>query len=447
MPKDKTNILIIGAGKGGKLLIELFYNSGTVNIIGVVDINKDAAGIQLANKLGIPTASDYREFLGNKEIDEIINVTASETVQEELLNRKPSRVEVIGGHSAKLIWNLIEERKRIEDALSWELKVNSAIAELSSAILVEQSFSIDDISHIVLEHAKRLTKSMFGYVGYIDPNTRCLVSVTLTRDIWDKCQVRDKDIIFEKFRGLWGWVLDNKEPLLTNRPSEDPRSTGIPHGHIPITRFLSAPAMIGENLVGQIALANSEHDYTDRDRQLIIRFASIYAIAIQRKWTEEKLYYLSMHDSLTEIYNRSYFEQEMRRVEGGRYSSAGIVVCDIDGLKRINDTLGHQSGDEILRASAQVIKESFRKSDVVARIGGDEFAVIIPDADNDSVNNACLRTRDAISEYNSNHPDLQLSISIGYAVSDKQPLKMYEIFKEADNNMYKDKIIRGKKRA
>jgi len=445
MPDSKTNILIVGAGKGGKLLIELFYNSGTVNIQGVVDTNTDAPGMLLARELGIPTATSYRKFLDNKELNEVINVTASKSVQEDLLSRKPVHVEVIGGHSAKLIWELIEERRRMEDALSWELKVNAAIAELSSAILVEQSFSIDDISHIVLEHARRLTRSVFGYVGFIDPNTRCLVSTTLTRDIWEKCHISDKRIIFEKFSGLWGWVLDNKKPLLTNKPSEDPRSAGIPEGHIPIKKFLSAPALIGENLVGQIALANSKNDYTDRDLQLIIRFASIYAIAVQRKWSEEKLFYLSMHDALTELYNRSYFEQEMHRIEEGRYQSAGIVVCDIDGLKRINDTSGHQAGDEILRASAKVIKESFRRSDVVARIGGDEFAVIIPNADQDSVSNACSRTRDAVSEYNSHHP-LPLSISMGYAVSDKTPFKMYELFKEADNKMYQDKILQGKKR-
>jgi diguanylate cyclase (GGDEF)-like protein len=447
MPAGKTNILIVGAGKGGKLLIELFYNSETVNIQGVIDINTDAPGMRLAREIGIPTATNYREFLDNKELDEIINVTASELVQEDLLKRKPFHVEVIGGHSAKLIWELIEERRRIESILSWELKVNAAIAELSSAILVEQSFSIDDISHVVSEHARRLTESTFGYVGYIDPHTRCFVSTTLTRDIWEKCHVTDKRIIFEKFSGLWGWVLDNKAPLLTNSPSEDPRSTGIPDGHIPIERFLSAPALIGENLVGQIALANSKRDYTDRDLQLITRFASIYAIAVQRKWSEEKLFYLSMHDALTELYNRSYFEQEMRRVEESRYRSAGIVVCDIDGLKHINDTLGHPAGDEILKASARVIKDSFRRSDVVARIGGDEFAVIIPNADLDSVGKACLRTKDAVSEYNTHHPDLPLSISIGYAVSEKTPFKIYELFKEADNKMYQDKIRRGKKRS
>ena len=125
-----------------------------------------------------------------------------------------------------------------------------------------------------------------------------------------------------------------------------------------------------------------------------------------------------MHDVLTELYNRSYFEQEMRRIEEGRYQSAGIVVCDIDGLKRINDTLGHQAGDEILRASAKVIKESFRRSDVVARIGGDEFAVIIPNAGLDSVGNACSRTRDAVSEYMNS--SIQIDIFVLEKVSRQQ---------------------------
>jgi diguanylate cyclase (GGDEF)-like protein len=338
------------------------------------------------------------------------------------------------------------ERKRAEEALEWELKFNTAIADLASALLAEHLFSIDEISNLVLEHARKLTKSIFGYVGYIDQDTKRLVSVTLTKDIWDKCNVKDKAFVFEKFSGLWGWVLNNKQPLLTNSPSEDPRSTGIPPGHIPINRFLSAPAMIGENLVGQIALANSERDYTERDLSFIIRLASLYAIAVQRKWSEEKLYYLSMHDALTGLYNRSYFEQEMQRIEEGRFKSVGIVVCDIDGLKLINDTLGHQSGDELLKASAKVIKESFRKGDVVARIGGDEFAVIIPNADKDTVKKACLRTRDTISEYNSKHSDLPMSISIGYAFSNKPPLKMYNLFKKADNSMYKEKLRQGKRR-
>jgi PAS domain S-box-containing protein len=117
MSEGTTNILVVGAGKGGSLLTNSFHKSETVNILGVVDINADAPGIKLAKELGIPTATNFKEFLNIKELDEIINVTGSREVQEELLKLKPLDVEVIGGHSAKLIWDVIEERKLIEKEL------------------------------------------------------------------------------------------------------------------------------------------------------------------------------------------------------------------------------------------------------------------------------------------------------------------------------------------
>ena len=181
----------------------------------------------------------------------------------------------------------IQERKGAVEALSWEASMNAALAELSSALILPKP--IEDISWMVLEHAKHLTLSGFGYVGFIDPDTGYLVSVTMTRDIWDTCHVADKEIIFKKFSGLWGWVLENRKPLLTNAPAQEPMSSGTPPGHIPISRFISVPAILGDNLVGQIALANSERDYTEHDLTFMKRLATLYAIAIQRNQAEEKL--------------------------------------------------------------------------------------------------------------------------------------------------------------
>jgi PAS domain S-box-containing protein len=181
----------------------------------------------------------------------------------------------------------ITMRKQTEAALAWESSVNAAIAELSSVLI--QTTSIDDIAVIVLEHARSLTGSTFGYVGYIDSQTGYLICPTMTRDIWESCQVADKDIVFKTFVGLWGWVLKNRQPLLTNTPQQDPRSTGIPAGHLPIKRFISVPAMIDDNLVGQIALANAEQDYTRRDLILLERLAALYALAVQRKRADDKL--------------------------------------------------------------------------------------------------------------------------------------------------------------
>ncbi|NQT32288.1 MAG: PAS domain S-box protein [Candidatus Omnitrophica bacterium] len=116
--KDKTvNVLIVGAGKGGTAFIELFKGSDKVKISGVVDINDDAPGIRLAKELNIPHSNDCRTFFEKKELDEIINVTGSRAVQEELLNNKPENVEVIGGHSAKLMWGFFDEYTQSETAL------------------------------------------------------------------------------------------------------------------------------------------------------------------------------------------------------------------------------------------------------------------------------------------------------------------------------------------
>ena len=181
----------------------------------------------------------------------------------------------------------IAERKQAEEALAWEADSNAAIAELSRALLSQ--IPLDDLSFLVLQQARKLTGSTYGFVGHIDPDTGYLVSSTMTRDIWETCQVPNKSFVFKEFRGLWGWVLKNRQSLMTNTPGNEPRSTGIPPGHIPIRRFLSAPALIGDTLVGQIALANSERDYTQRDLQLVEAMASLYAISLQRKHAEDAL--------------------------------------------------------------------------------------------------------------------------------------------------------------
>lgn len=174
-----------------------------------------------------------------------------------------------------------------EQRLQWESAVNAALAELSQALI--SPLSVDEISLIVLEQAKRLTGSAFGYVGYIDPKTGYLVAPTLSRDIWDACQVADKDIVFKQFVGLWGWVLHHRQSLLTNDPSHDPRSTGTPDGHVPIDRFLSAPAIINGTLVGQVAVANPSRDYTADDLAVVERLASLYSLAVERKRVEGAL--------------------------------------------------------------------------------------------------------------------------------------------------------------
>jgi diguanylate cyclase (GGDEF)-like protein len=378
--------------------------------------------------------------IGEESLIEVIKSGATDFVFKQRLSRLAISVPRALREAAERA-----ERERAEESLSWELGVNAAIAELSSALLAEQSFSIDDISYLVLEHARRLTQSSFGYVGFIDLPSGYLVTPTLTREIWDRCEVKDKSIIFDKFNGLWGWVLNNRKPLLTNTPSDDPRSSGIPPGHLPIHRFLSAPALIGDKLIGQIALANSERDYTDRDLNFITRLSSLYAIALQRKRMEEKLLYVGTHDALTGLYNRAYFEEEMARLERGRQFPISILMVDVNGLKAVNDSQGHEAGDELLSRTAQVLLISVRVEDMVARIGGDEFAVLLTGTDVSTAENAVERVRRNLNVHNSKHNGPPLSLSLGVATGEKGS-SLAKILKEADKNMYQDKLLRYKAR-
>lgn len=164
----------------------------------------------------------------------------------------------------------------------------------------------------------------------------------------------------------------------------------------------------------------------------------------ERKKAEEQLKYLSLHDALTGLYNRAYFEQEMQRLNTGwRYFPVSIIVCDIDGLKLVNDILGHKTGDRLIAKAADIIRKCFRQGEMIARIGGDEFAVLLPNSGQRVARNAGIRLRKAFAAYNTRGGGLPLSISIGYDVGQRDTA-VQDIFKKADDCMYREKLHRSR---
>ena len=164
-----------------------------------------------------------------------------------------------------------------------------------------------------------------------------------------------------------------------------------------------------------------------------------------RKIAEEKMRYLSLHDSLTGIYNRNFFETEMERYNNQRFYPITIIVADIDGLKLINDSMGHKKGDELIKKSAEILKNSLRSSDVLARMGGDEFAILLPHTDCTTAEKIKNRILFKLEEHNNNHPELPVYLSIGMATAKNNKIDLESLYKQADDIMYWNKLLYGKK--
>ncbi len=164
-----------------------------------------------------------------------------------------------------------------------------------------------------------------------------------------------------------------------------------------------------------------------------------------RKQAEARLIYLSSHDALTGLYNRGYFEEEMARLVRSRRLPVSIVVADVDGLKHTNDTLGHTAGDELLKQAARVMSSSFRQEDMIARIGGDEFAVLLPLSNATVAEEAIARVRQNIAALNASGTMPLLHLSLGTATATSGELLM-EALTAADAAMYADKASRQKQR-
>lgn len=165
----------------------------------------------------------------------------------------------------------------------------------------------------------------------------------------------------------------------------------------------------------------------------------------EKKKMEEEIKYLSFHDKLTKLYNRAFFEEELKRLNTKRQLPLSIIMGDLNGLKLVNDAFGHKEGDNLLISISEILKSSCRKEDIISRWGGDEFIILLPKTDKFTAQRVCERIKKNCENYNKkNNNVIELSISLGFATKEKEEENIEDILRLAEDRMYRNKLVEGK---
>ena len=162
-----------------------------------------------------------------------------------------------------------------------------------------------------------------------------------------------------------------------------------------------------------------------------------------RKNTEERLRYLSFHDNLTGLYNRFYFDEELKRLDTARQLPLSIIIGDLDGFKLVNDAFGYKEGDELLKNFAKVLKESCRSDDILARWGGDEFVIMLPKTESKVAKEIIERIENNSRILGAG--EIPLNISLGFSIKEKPSQSIDTVIKEAENAMKQRKLMESKR--
>jgi len=162
----------------------------------------------------------------------------------------------------------------------------------------------------------------------------------------------------------------------------------------------------------------------------------------ERKKAEKRIRYLSFHDKLTELYNRTYFEKVLINIYKDRDLPLNFMICDLNGLRLVNDAFGYNEGDKLLKRVAKILKFCSREEDIIARWGEDEFFVLMPrSTENDveelsnRIKRICEKTQDQ---------KIPLNISMGISTRESRDQDLKDVIREAENNMYKNKLLKRK---
>ena len=274
-----------------------------------VDCNKKAMEIYGVKKEDIIGETPYSEFSPEFQPDGQSSEYKSKKIIGEALKGNPqefewehkrldgtkffaeirlNRLKIGDEYLIQAIINDITGKKELEEDLKWKYALESVLSDVYP-VLISSSSTLEEVSELLLEKALEITDSSDGYVAIIDAKTKEMVMLNPTK-MMEECKIGALENFRNRFPpgddglypSLWGKSLNTGKGFYTNEPEKDKSSTGIPEGHVALNRFISVPAFLNSEILGQIALSNSTRDYGPKDLEALERIAKFYAMAIQR---------------------------------------------------------------------------------------------------------------------------------------------------------------------
>ena len=262
--------------------------------------------------------------------------------------------------------------------------------------LVQSYRQLADVFHDILsEHSldnllERIADTLADLVPhdtlsiYQADDAQSVLIPVLARDKWAEKIMESRS---EFGQGITGWAALHREPVRANQAHLDPRTVTVPGTPPDEPEALISIPLIARDLVkGTLNIYRLGEDaaFSDDEFELACRFADAAALALDNAQIRAQLEHQAQTDSLTGLYNHRYFHDRLRaeltRASRSR-DSVAVVMLDIDDFKRVNDVYGHGSGDQVLTDLAELLRGSLRGSDVVCRLGGEEFGMIMPSGD------------------------------------------------------------------
>ncbi|MBE0659517.1 MAG: diguanylate cyclase [Bryobacteraceae bacterium] len=247
-------------------------------------------------------------------------------------------------------------------------------------------------------------------------------------------------------QGLSGWVAENGRPILNGNPSVEPGYLNDPTKFSSLRAALAVPLEGVQSIVGVLALYHAERDAFSRDHLRILQaVSSKIALAVENALKFKQAETSAVTDFLTGLPNaRSLFLQldaEIARCQSMNLPLA-VLVCDVDNFKQINDELGHLEGNKALKAVAGTLVHQCRETDYVARMGGDEFVLLLPGMPKDRIAERIERMQRMVLDYTRAETGMPLSVSIGSASLPEDGTDAESLLATADRSMYVSKGVR-----